>query len=83
MTEEIPAARSYGCLANPHFQAEYQRFARNRNIICDECRKYISDVESGDRWKCKDCSDYDLCEGCWNNNKQDKHFNGTHIFAKI
>ncbi|KAM3586007.1 hypothetical protein VKS41_002538 [Umbelopsis sp. WA50703] len=30
------------------------------NVMCDQCYRAVK----GTRWKCQDCRDYDLCDGC-------------------
>ncbi|KAJ2959011.1 hypothetical protein NQZ79_g5478 [Umbelopsis isabellina] len=30
------------------------------NVMCDQCYRAVR----GTRWKCQDCRDYDLCDGC-------------------
>ncbi|KAI8496314.1 Next to BRCA1 protein 1 protein [Branchiostoma belcheri] len=44
-------------------------------IICDQCEQIIVGV----RYKCANCSDYDLCEGC----EQAHEHNPNHVFLKM
>ncbi|XP_059174283.1 uncharacterized protein LOC131954538 [Physella acuta] len=45
-------------------------------ITCDECN---TEGITGVRWKCTQCPDYDLCDGCYHGNKH----NLDHKFWKI
>jgi len=41
---------------------------RHKSITCDECEmKGLL----GDRWKCVDCDNYDLCHECYMSDKHD------------
>ncbi|CAH1249554.1 NBR1 [Branchiostoma lanceolatum] len=44
-------------------------------IICDQCEQIIVGI----RYKCANCSDYDLCEAC----EQVSEHNPTHVFLKV
>lgn len=52
---------------------------RNHNAICDSCNEQITSV----RYKCSNCPDYDLCEGCEASHQSQPKHNPEHVFLKI
>jgi len=46
------------------------------NAICNNCMKRIV----GTRWKCEDCSDYDLCQECYPKRMEISNHKKTHTF---
>jgi len=53
--------RAYGTSRDPDFDELLEKCRRHRHIICDECQLPIG---LGDRWKCIECPNYDLCDKC-------------------
>jgi len=53
----------------------------HEGIFCDVCKQPIG---YNVRFKCLQCSDYDVCGVCENNeNNFQNHFAGTHLFMKL
>lgn len=46
------------------------------SAICDKCSTYLI----GNRWKCKECPDYDLCDTCL---KDKEYFHEGHDFELL
>lgn len=74
-------------LTTPQIPAETQKEIANEtkdneiheavhNAICDSCHLRIR----GTRWRCRNCSDYDLCSSC---NSISPHPHPMHPFARI
>jgi len=54
---------------------------RHFGVCCDGCGAYNF---TGDRHKCQNCPDYDLCDKCYQNGAiRLQHFEGGHSFNKI
>ena len=49
---------------------------KHRTVTCDGCKE---NPLCGKRWKCADCSDFDLCSICYNDGKHDLN----HEFNRI
>jgi len=54
---------------------------KHPGVNCDGCSHPVGDKV---RFKCLDCTDFDLCATCEGNNAiVNHHFDGKHLFAKI
>ncbi|KAI9283010.1 hypothetical protein BC943DRAFT_328101 [Umbelopsis sp. AD052] len=55
-----PPPRQPFTATNQSVPAQQPETALHTNVMCDHCYRAVR----GTRWKCQDCRDYDLCDGC-------------------
>ena len=68
----------YSAFETPYFERMWEEKNRHKNVYCDGCQ---SPIIGGNRWKCTECPNYDLCDKCANA-ESSQHF-VDHKFRKI
>lgn len=63
---------------------ENLNLAVHYGVFCDVCNPFGNNYEiMGDRYKCKECFDYDLCSKCYKSGKANNAHSSNHLMDKI